>query len=96
MIEHTVSFSLKHLADSAEERNFIESLRSIADMPSVQRFKVNRQVSSKGPFDFQISMQFDSQEELDTYDASAAHVEYVNRRWIPEVSEWQTLDFVEI
>lgn len=96
MIEHTVSFTLNHPADSAEEKEFLESLRSFAAIPGVQDFKVNRQVSSKGPFAFQISMWFDDQETLEAYDASKAHVDFVTDRWIPEVAEWQTLDFVEI
>ncbi len=96
MIEHTVSFTLTHPRGSAEEKDFIESLRDITNMPGVQNFRINRQVSSKGPFAFQISMWFDTQKELDAYDASKEHVDYVHERWIPEVTEWQTLDFVEI
>jgi hypothetical protein len=96
MIEHTVAFNLKHDAGSAEEKNFIEGLRAFADIPGVQDYKVNRQVSSKGPFAFQITMRFRSQEELDAYDAHQAHVDFVNERWVPECVDWQTLDLVEI
>lgn len=96
MIEHTVSFTLKHAPNSPEEKDFLRSLRSFADLPGVQNLKVHRQVSSKGPFAFQLSMCFDTQEQLEAYDASKAHVDFVNERWIPEVTEHQTLDFVEI
>ncbi len=96
MIEHTVSFNLKHSAGSAEEAAFLEALRSFADIPGVKGFKVNRQVSSKGPFAHQISMWFDDQEQLEAYDASEAHVEFVSERWLSEVVEHQTLDFVEV
>lgn len=96
MIEHTVSFTLEHAPGSVEERDFLQSLRTFADIPGVQNFKVNRQVSSKGPFAFQISMWFDDQDALEAYDASKAHVDFVNERWIPEVTEHQTLDFVEV
>ncbi|ODU06686.1 MAG: hypothetical protein ABS81_04190 [Pseudonocardia sp. SCN 72-86] len=96
MIEHTVSFNLKHATGSPGEQDFLRSLRVFADIPGVQDFKVNRQVSSKGPFAFQITMWFDTQAALDAYDASKVHVDFVNERWIPEVSEHQTLDFVEI
>lgn len=96
MIEHTVAFTLKHAPDSAEEKAFLNDLRSFAEIPGVQDFKVNRQVSTKGPFAFQISMWFDTQATLEAYDASQAHVDFVNERWIPEVTEHQTLDFVEI
>lgn len=96
MIEHTVAFNLKHPDGSAEEKDFLEGLRVFADIPGVQDYKVNRQVSSKGPFAFQISMRFDTQDELEAYDAHQVHVDFVNERWIPEATEWQTLDFVEI
>lgn len=96
MIEHTVSFNLRHAPGSAEEANFLQSLKSFADIPGVQNFKVNRQVSSKGSFAFQITMWFDDQNSLEAYDASPAHVDFVNARWIPEVVDHQTLDFIEI
>lgn len=96
MIEHTVSFTLKHAAGSAEETAFLQDLYTFADIPGVQQFKVNRQVSTKGPFAFQITMWFNDQEELDAYDAHQTHVDFVNERWVPEATEWQTLDFVEI
>lgn len=96
MIEHTVAFNLKHAADSAEEKDFIEGMRVFADIPGVQNFKVNRQVSSKGPFALQITMWFDTQEQLEAYDAHEVHVKFVNERWIPEATDWQTLDLVEI
>jgi hypothetical protein len=94
MIEH--SFTLNHPADSPEERDFLEGVRSFADIPGVQNFRVNRQVSPKGPYAYQISMWFADQQSLEAYDASQAHVDFVNERWIPEVASFQTLDFVEI
>lgn len=96
MIEHIVSFTLKHTAGSSEEANFLESLRSFTEIPGVKNLKVYRQVSSKGPFPFAVSMCFDTQAELEAYDASQAHVDFVNDRWLPEVSAHQTLDFVEL
>lgn len=96
MIEHTVAFNLKHAAGSAEEQAFLEGLRAFADIPGVQDYKVNRQVSSKGPFSFQISMWFDTQEQLEAYDAHQVHVDFVNDRWVPECTDWQTLDFVQV
>lgn len=96
MILHTVAFNLKHPEGSVEEKAFLEGLHVFADIPGVQDYKVNRQVSSKGPFAFQISMVFDTQEELEAYDAHQIHVDFVNDRWIPEAIDWQTLDLVEL
>lgn len=96
MIEHTVAFTLKHAADSIEEKAFLDDMRVFAEIPGVQDFRVNRQVSAKGPFAFQISMWFDDVAALEEYDAHDLHVGFVNDRWIPEVSQHQTLDLLEI
>ncbi|MFJ4286868.1 Dabb family protein [Paenarthrobacter nicotinovorans] len=96
MIEHTVSFTLNHPSGSSEEADFLKDLRTFAEIPGVKNFRVNRQVSPKGPFAYQISMWFDDQRALEAYDASQAHVDFVNDRWLPEVASFQTLDFVEI
>lgn len=96
MLEHTVIFTLIHDEGSFEEQDFLKSLRSFSDIPGVENFKINRQVSTKSPFTFQISMRFTDQQALEAYDASQAHVDFVNTRWIPEVQNHQTLDFIEI
>ena len=96
MIEHAVSFALKHPPNSPEERDFLEDIRALKDLPGVQNFWVKRRMRSTGPFPFQISMWFENQEALEVYGASKVHVDFVNERWIPEVVEQQTLDFVEI
>lgn len=96
MIEHIVAFNLKAAAGSAEEKDFLDALYSFSEIPGVQDLKVVRQISSKGSFAFAVSMWFDDQQALDAYDASQAHVDFVNDRWLPECVDWATLDFVAL
>ena len=47
MIRHTVVFTLKHAAGSAEEGAFLRDARVLAAIPGVEKFEQLRQVSPK-------------------------------------------------
>ncbi len=49
MIEHTVTFSLKHSPDSDAERAFLAAANELSAIPGVQDFAIRRQVSAKHP-----------------------------------------------
>ena len=97
MIEHTVVFRLAHDEGSAEEGEFLAAARAtLTAIPGVTEFVVNRQVSPKSDFDFQFSMAFSDTAAYAAYDAHPTHVEFVRGRWIPEVSDFQEFDFLEL
>jgi hypothetical protein len=94
-IEHTVAFRLSHAEGSAEEAAFLEEGRSVlTSIPGVEDFAVMRQVSPKSPLTWQFRMRFADQAAFDAYDTHPSHVDFVARRWVPEVAEFQELDFV--
>lgn len=93
-IEHTVAFRLSHPAGSAEEAAFLEEGRAVLSaIPGVEDFAVMRQVSAKSPLAWQFRMRFADRAAYAAYDAHPDHVDFVARRWVPEVAEFQELDF---
>jgi hypothetical protein len=94
MIRHTVVFRLRHPAGSAEEAAFLRAAREqLTPIPGVERFEVLRQTSETSGFRFSLSMEFADAAAYAGYNEHPSHVEFVERRWIPEVEEFQELDF---
>lgn len=94
MIRHTVAFSLRHEVGSAAETAFIEEGReALTAIPGVLDFAVARQVSPKSSYRFQFAMSFADATAYEAYNAHPAHVAFVEQRWVPEVSEFEELDF---
>lgn len=92
-IRHTVAFSLKHDRESAQERNFLDALATLAHIPGVEAFEVLRQVGSKNQFTFGVSMEFASQAAYDSYNEHPDHVRFVNERWLREVEDFMEIDY---
>lgn len=96
MIEHTVTFSLKHPPDSEEERDFLAAAARLAAIPGVCDFAIRRQVSGKHPHAFGITMRFASQGDYDAYSADPIHSAFVEARWLKEVESFQEADFMPL
>ncbi len=94
MILHTVAFSLRHPVDSAEEKAFLQAGVALARLPMVENFRCYRQVGEKSDFDFGFAMEFASDEAYQAYNEHPLHREFVESRWLPEVSRFLELDYV--
>ena len=95
MIQHTVTFTLKHPAGSAEETDFLKTGMGLAEIPTVRNFRCLRQIGKKCSFRFGFSMEFDSNEAYEEYNHHPVHQDFVAARWIPEVSDFLELDYIE-
>lgn len=93
MIRHTVVFSLHHPAGSAEEQSFLDAALALASIDGVRNFEQLRQVSPKSDFAFGFSMEFADEAAYAGYNEHPDHVAFVAERWVPEVAEFQELDF---
>jgi hypothetical protein len=93
MIRHTVAFKLKHAAGSQLEFDFLQAAQKIADIPVVKNFECLRQISKKNNYDFGLSMEFTSQEDYQVYNSHPDHVQFVQTRWIPEVTDFMEIDY---
>ncbi len=96
MIRHTVVFSLKHAAGSAEEQAFLDAALVLRAIPGVEKFERLRQVSPKADYAFGFSMEFADQAAYDAYNAHPDHTAFVADRWVPEVSRFQEIDYVAL
>lgn len=94
MIRHTVAFTLTHAEGSAEEAAFLaDGERTLTAIHGVVDFAVSRQVSPKSGYRFQFAMSFADRAAYEGYNAHPAHVAFVEGRWVPEVAEFEELDF---
>lgn len=93
MITHTVTFSLIHEAGSIKEKDFLDTaVEVLQGIPSVENFRVFRQVSRKCPHSFLFHMTFRDNEAYSAYNRHPAHTAFVETRWAPEVSDFQEID----
>jgi len=95
-IQHTVVFNLGHTPGSGEEHDFLVAARDLAAIPGVEDFEQLRQVSPKSSFAFSFSMRFADDAAYRAYNDHPIHAAFVRDRWIPEVTEFQELDFVPL
>ena len=93
MIEHSVTFALKHAPGSAEEREFLSATQKLATLPGVQNFRIRRQSSPKNSHTHGIHMHFDNAAEFQSYCDHPDHLAFVNERWLKEVSDFREADF---
>ncbi len=96
-IIHSVIFSLKHEKGSAEELRFLEDGRSaLSTIPTVQDFKIFKQISPKNTYDFGFSMVFESEAHYEAYNVHPQHVDFVENRWKKEVEQFLEIDYSEV
>ena len=95
-IRHTVAFTLAHGEGSEEERDFLAAAARLAEVPGVEAFEVLREVSPKNGFRFGLSMEFADQAAYSAYNEHAAHVAFVQERWLPEVSDFLEVDYTAV
>ena len=93
MIRHTVMFTLKHESGSREESAFLRAALVLNTIETVQKFERLRQTSSKCGHHFGFSMEFASQEGYEFYNQHPAHTKFVEEHWVPEVAEFQEIDY---
>lgn len=93
-IIHSVIFSLKHTAGSAEEQQFLaDGKRILSAIPTVQQFQVYNQVSAKNDYSFGFSMLFEDEAAYAAYNDHPDHVSFVRDRWEKEVTAFLEIDY---
>ncbi|MCP9761540.1 Dabb family protein [Lacihabitans soyangensis] len=93
MIRHSVILKLKNTIGVEEKLAFFDAVDKLKDIPDVKRFEVMNQISSKNKFEYGISMEFDIQEQYDTYTNHPFHVAFVQNFWIPNVEDFLEIDY---
>ncbi len=93
MIEHTVTFRLKHSQGSPEEKAFLAEAADLAAIPVVAYFLIRRQTSPKLDHPYGISMWFANRADYEAYNVHPAHLDFIEKRWLNEVASFQEADF---
>lgn len=92
MIRHAALFRLSHPEGSAAEAAFLAALSTLAAIPGVEDFAIDRETSPKNPYRFAVSMRFASDDAYRAYNDHPAHLAFVRDRWLPEVAEFMEHD----
>jgi hypothetical protein len=92
-IRHTVVFTLAHSDGSPEEADFLATAGALSAIPGVEAFQILREISAKNAYRFGISMEFAGPEAYAAYNEHPDHVDFVNERWLPEVSDFLEVDY---
>ena len=93
MITHSVFLKLKHQAGSEQEKLFLAEAALLAHIPKVNNFRVVREFSPKNNYDWGLIMEFDTCEDYRNYNEHPKHAAFVEEFWIPNVSEFQEIDY---
>lgn len=92
-IRHTVAFTLVHPPGSSEEQAFLDAAARLGSIPGVEAFELLAEVSPKNDYRFGISMEFADKGAYERYNDHPDHVEFVQRRWVNEVSDFLEIDY---
>ena len=96
MIEHTVTFRLRHPLGSPEETAFLTAAAELARLPGVRDFALRRQVSPQLDHTHGITMKFATQADYDAYTTHPDHTAFVQTRGLAEVATFQESDFIPL
>jgi hypothetical protein len=93
MITHTVFMKLMHSAGSEEEQSFLEAAALLSGIPKVNNYRIVRELSPKNNYDWGLVMEFNSPEDYQSYNDHPDHTAFVENVWIPNVLEFQEIDY---
>lgn len=93
MIRHSVILKLKETISDESKKAFFDAVDKLKEIPDVKTFEVLNQISPKNKFEYGISMEFENQEQYDTYSNHPAHLDFIQNFWIPNVEDFLEIDY---
>ena len=93
MIRHSVILTLKSSLSPEDKTQYFDAVNELKQIPGVQKFEVLKQTSAKNPFEFGISMEFESQEAYDLYTNHSLHSAFVEKYWAACVEDYLEIDY---
>ena len=95
MHRHTVLFNFKDEVDGALRDEVIASLRSLADLATVETFHVAKNLLPRGdvaPYEWLIVGDFADQKAREVYEKDEKHVAVVRQKFLPNVKNFAIID----
>ena len=93
MIRHSVILILKSSLSPEDKMQYFAAVDELKQIPGVQKFEVLKQISSKNPFQYGISMEFENQEAYDVYAGHSLHSAFVKKYWAACVEDFLEIDY---
>jgi hypothetical protein len=93
MIRHSVILTLKSSLSPVDKLQYFAAVNELKQIPGVQKFEVLKQTSTKNPFEYGISMEFENQEACDLYTNHALHSAFVEKYWAACVEDFLEIDY---
>lgn len=93
MIRHSVILTLKSSLSPVDKLQYFEAVNELKQIPGVQKFEVLKQTSSKNPFQYGISMEFESQQAYELYAGHSLHTAFVKKYWAVCVEDFLEIDY---
>ena len=93
MITHSVFMKLKHPSGSSQEKYFLAECEKLEGISGVLNYQIVKETSPKNDFSFGLVMNFENQEDYDSYNNDPSHVAFVENVWIPNVDSFQEIDY---
>ncbi len=96
MIRHSVILTLYSSLSPSEKMQFFAAVAELKQIPGVQKFEVLKQTSQKNPFQYGISMEFESQEAYELYTNHSLHSAFVDKYWAACVEDFLEIDYQKL
>lgn len=93
MIRHSVILKLKENISHASKKAFFDAVYKLKEIPDVKTFEILNQISLKNKFEYGISMEFENQQQYDSYSNHPAHLDFIQNFWIPSVEDFLEIDY---
>jgi hypothetical protein len=93
MIRHSVILTLKSSLSPVDKLQYFEAVNELKQIPGVQKFEVLKQTSAKNPFEYGISMEFETQQAYDLYAGHSLHTAFVEKYWAACVADFLEIDY---
>jgi len=93
MIRHSVILTLKSSLSLADKLQYFAAVNELKQIPGVQNFEVLKQISAKNPFEYGISMEFETQQAYDLYAGHSLHTAFVEKYWAACVEDFLEIDY---
>lgn len=93
MIRHSVILTLKPSLSTEDKLQYFSAVDELKQIPGVQKFEVFKQISTQNPFEFGISMEFETQQAYDLYAGHSLHTAFVEKYWAACVEDFLEIDY---
>ncbi|MFN8346926.1 MAG: Dabb family protein [Spirosomataceae bacterium] len=93
MIRHSVILTLKSDLSPEERQVFFNAVNQLAFIADVQKFEVMKQISLKNPFEYGISMEFETPAHYDAYSNHPEHTAFIQNFWLKSVEDFLEIDY---